>query len=373
MKISLVDDTIYGYAAGDPSVAGGAERYMWLQTRALVNAGWTATIGTWTALKPGQRERIDGVEFVGLERVHSVRAVARFLAAEKPDWCHWFGANHLLGPAAILGKARGVRTVFSAQFDKDVRPTHALAARRYRWPFYAAGLWASDRIFLQHGGQLAELPSSLRAKACVVPGIVEVPTAYVEHRVRRPYVAWVGVLRQPKRPDLLIDIAQRSPGVEFVVCGGPSDHRSPPGYSEDIMKRFASIPNIRYLGHVAPDRAIGIISNASLLLSTSDAEGFPSVFVEAWASGTPVVTLRIDPDGVIARQRLGAACQGTEAAADTIGHLMRSVDERKEMAGRCREHVIRRHSAASAVAVVQEALAAPVGRGLRHSQLPSGR
>jgi glycosyltransferase involved in cell wall biosynthesis len=374
MKISLVDDTIYGYAAGDPSVAGGAERYMWLQTRALVAAGWSATLGTWTALKPGQRETIDGVEFVGLERTHSVRAVARFLAAEKPDWCHWFGSNHLLGPAAALGRLRGVRTVFSAQFDNDVRPMNALAGRRYLWPFYAAGLWASDRIFLQHGGQLAELPSSLQEKAFIVPGIVEVPTSSVDHRMRKPYVAWVGVLRQPKRPDLLIDIAERSPGVEFVVCGGPSSgHRSPPGYSEAIIERFGRVANIRYMGHVAPDQAIKVISGASLLLSTSDAEGFPSVFVEAWASGTPVVTLRIDPDGVIARQRLGAACHGVAAAADTIGHLITSVGERQEMAARCREHVIRRHSADSAVAVVQEALNGRTRRSLRDSQLASGR
>jgi glycosyltransferase involved in cell wall biosynthesis len=373
MKISLIDDTIYGYAAGDPSAAGGAERYMWLQTRALVAAGWSATIGTWTALKPGQRETIEGVEFVGLERVHTLRMVARFLAAEKPDWCHWFGSNHLLGPAAVLGKLKGVRTVFSAQFDNDVRPMQALPSRGHLWPLYAAGLWASDRIFLQHEGQLAELPSSLRRKACIVPGIVQVPSAYVEHRVRRPYVAWVGVVRQPKRPDLLIDIAQQSPGVEFVVCGGASGHRSPPGYSEAIIRRFGSVPNIRYMGHVAPDQAIKIISDASLLLSTSDAEGFPSVFVEAWASGTPVVTLRIDPDGVIAGQRLGAACHGVAAAADTIGRLITSVDERQEMAARCREHVIRRHSAVSAVAVVQEALGARIGRGPRHSQLPSTR
>ena len=373
MKISLIDDTIYGYAAGDPSAAGGAERYMWLQTRALVERGWSATIGTWTALKPGQRDTIAGVEFVGVERIYPVRAVARFLAAEKPDWCHWFGSNHLLGPAAVLGKLQGVRTVFSAQFDNDVRPMQALPSRRHLSPFYAAGLWASDCIFLQHGGQLAELPSSLRAKACIVPGVVEVPSAYTEHRARRPYVAWVGVLRLPKRPDLLIDIAQQSPGVEFVVCGAPSGHRSPPGYGEAIVKRLGGVPNIRYMGHVAPDQAIKIISGASLLLSTSDAEGFPSVFVEAWANGTPVVTLKIDPDGVIARQRLGAACQGVAAAADTIKRLITSVDERQEMAARCREHVVSRHSAESAVAVVQEALDTRIGRRPRASELPSTR
>ena len=125
-------------------------------------------------------------------------------------------------------------------------------------------------------------------------------------------MAWVGVLRQPKRPDLLIEIAEQSPGVEFVVCGGPSGHRSPPEYSETIIQRLQKVPNIRYLGHVAPARAIEVIGSAALLLSTSDAEGFPSVFVEAWAHGTPVVTLKIDPDQVIAQNGLGAVSGGVE-------------------------------------------------------------
>ena len=68
MKIAVVDERVYGYASGDPLVAGGAERYVWLLTRALVASGWSATVGVRTALKPGERVRIDGVEFVGIGR-----------------------------------------------------------------------------------------------------------------------------------------------------------------------------------------------------------------------------------------------------------------------------------------------------------------
>ena len=47
MKIAVVDDNeaVYGYASGDPSAAGGAERYTWLLIRALAASGWSATIG----------------------------------------------------------------------------------------------------------------------------------------------------------------------------------------------------------------------------------------------------------------------------------------------------------------------------------------
>jgi glycosyltransferase involved in cell wall biosynthesis len=356
MKIALVDDTIYGYASGNVLAAGGAERYMWLLTRALVAHGWSATVGVWTALPPGERVRIDGVDFVGIERVHAPRAVYRFIGSEQPDWVHWFGASYQLGLYVAAGKLQRTRTVFSAQFDLDVQPRKALHGRPRLWPLYALGLAGSDKIFLQHGRQYEQLPSVLKSKACVVPGVVELPPAFRGHDRRDAYVAWVGVLRQPKRPDLLIDIARRAPSITFVVCGGASDHRSPQGYSDAIISRFKQTPNIHYLGAVSPARALEIIGGASLLLSTSDGEGFPSVFVEAWASGTPVVSLTIDPDGAIARHQLGRVCGGVERAVDDIVDLVTSAEKRQQIGLRCRSHVAQSHSSAAAAAIVERAL-----------------
>ena len=356
MKIALIDDVVHGYACGSQSATGGAERYMWLLTRALAARGWTATVGVWSTLGAGERTRIDGVEFVGLERSNTLRRVYDFLAAENPDWCHWFGGSHLLGPAVAIGKLTRTRTVFSAQFDLDVQPRKALHARSRLWPLYAAGLWASDRIFVQHGGQYAQLPPALQSRACVVPGIVPVPSGFKSHFEREPYVAWVGVLRQPKRPDLLVDIARRTPAVRFVVCGGASDHRSPVGYSASIIEQLRAIPNIDYRGHVAPREAVAVIAGASMLLSTSDGEGFPSVFLEAWAHGTPVVSLTIDPDQLIARTQLGVVSVNTERASTDISSLVASPMHRQAIAERCHRYVAQSHSEDAAVRVVHPAL-----------------
>jgi glycosyltransferase involved in cell wall biosynthesis len=356
MKIALVDDTVYGYASADRSAAGGAERYMWLLTRAMVASGWSAIVGVRAGLKAGERVRIDGVEFVGIGQSQMLVALYRFFTSERPDWCHWFGAQHLLGPAVAIGRLTGTRTVFSAQFDLDVRPREALSGRPRLWPFYAWGLIGSSRIFLQHAGQYHELPPRWRSKAYIVPGIVNLPGSVKPHAVRDRYVAWIGVLRKPKRADLLIDIARRLPSVEFVVCGGPSLHRSPPGYGERIIRSFKELRNIHYLGHVPPDRAIEIIGGAALLLSTSDGEGFPSVFLEAWASGTPVVSLKIDPDRLIATRKLGLICDGVEAAAGGILTLVESWQERQEIALRSREYVAQFHTGTAAVAAVERAL-----------------
>src|SRR5437773_6238472 len=113
------------------------------------------------------------------------------------------------------------------------------------------------------------------------------------HAERALYVAWVGMLRQPKRPDVLIEIARKAPGTRFVVCGASSTHRSPPGYGERIVETLCTLKNVDYIGYVAPEKAHQVMADASILLSTSDEEGFPNTFLQAWSSGTPVVSLKV--------------------------------------------------------------------------------
>jgi len=359
VKIALFNDMAYSYASGHPAAVGGAERYQWLMARALAAHGWEAVVAVRSGLPAGERVRIDGVDFVGVGTRMYLPTLYRFFNEERPDWCFWFGSTHWLGPAAAVAASAGVGTVFSAQFDLDVRPRQALSERRPFWRLYAWGLSASRKIFLQHRGQYLELPTQWRSKSHVMPGVVSVPESVQPHAARRPYVAWVGVLREPKRPDRLIEIARACPTIDFVVCGGTSTHRSPRGYGERIVEALSRAPNITYLGHVPPQRAIDVIGNAALLLSTSDAEGFPSVFVEAWAHGTPVVSLKIDPDRVIERHGLGVMASSNAKAADTIATLIQSCEERQTIGTRARDYAIRTHSAEAVARLVAQALHAP--------------
>ena len=39
-------------------------------------------------------------------------------------------------------------------------------------------------------------------------------------------------------------------------------------------------------------------------------EGFPNIFIEAWACGVPVLSLHVDPGGVIKKEGLGEIADG---------------------------------------------------------------
>ena len=359
MKIAFVNEGIYEYAIGAPDAAGGLERDQWFLARTLAAHGWNAVVGVMGFLKPGERKNVDGVEYVGLGQGQILLAWRKFLFAERPNWLFWEGAGHLLGPVFELATFAGVRTIFHAAFDTDVHPRHALDRRRRWWPLYAWGLARADKIFVQHRGQLSKLPPPWQKKASVLPKVCNGLGETVDvkaHMVRQKYVAWVAMLRQPKRPDVLVEIARAAPNIAFVVCGGITHHRSPPGYGERIVRSLRALPNVEYRGRVSPREAAQTIADAAVLLSTSDEEGFPNTFTQAWSSGTPVVSLKLDPDDIIEEMGLGAVSGSSEKAIADINSLLNSPQERERIAVRARRYIAEVHSEAAVISTFERAL-----------------
>jgi glycosyltransferase involved in cell wall biosynthesis len=196
----------------------------------------------------------------------------------------------------------------------------------------------------------------MRRKASILPGVVKSPAESIPHAQRAGYIAWVAMLREVKRPDVLIDIARRLPQVNFVVCGGPTTYFARSGYGEEMIKKFRSLPNIDYRGHVSPDVAVETIRHAAALISTSDEEGFPSTFLEAWAAGTPVISLHLDPGDVIRRFALGTVPGNVLRAVGDISSLIASVQRRDEIAKLSRDYIATHHSENAVALAFQRAI-----------------
>ncbi|HMS83342.1 MAG TPA: glycosyltransferase family 4 protein [Nitrospira sp.] len=359
MKVVYVNDVVYGYATEDPSANGGAERYGWLLMRALANAGWSVTVGVYV-LREKEVQIIDGVRFIGIRRrAHFLLDWYWLLDSERPDLCFWQNADHLWGPMVEIARWLGVQTAWSTMHDLDVQPRKALMRRPNWWFLHQWGLRRSNIIFLQHSGQRDFLPAAWHSKTFVLPGIVSLPGTVIPHSQRNGTVAWVAVIRPPKRPDILLGIARRLPMIRFIVCGAPSPGFWWAGKEKDlerIMTQLQSLPNVDYRGHVAPAQVLKVIGESNLLLSTSDGEGFPSVFLEAWAAGTPVVSLQIDPDYKIRNGGLGMVTGTVEGSSDAVITLMASDELRYDMGIRARQHVEEIHSPASAVRAFEDAV-----------------
>src|SRR5688572_4267867 len=184
MKIVYVNNIVYGYASGDSSANGGAERYGWYLMRALANAGWSVTVGVY-ALRQGEIQIIDGVRFLGLSRrAHFLLDWYRFLKNERPDWCFYQCADHLWGPMVAIARFLRVRTAWSTMHDLDVQPRKALMRRPNWWLLHEWGLRRSDIIFIQHDGQREFLPLHWHHRTFLLPGIVPLPGRIMPHSER---------------------------------------------------------------------------------------------------------------------------------------------------------------------------------------------
>ncbi len=51
-----------------------------------------------------------------------------------------------------------------------------------------------------------------------------------------------------------------------------------------------------------------LISNAKALINTSYYEGFPNIYLEAWSTGVPVISLTFNPGNLFNTYKLGVFC-----------------------------------------------------------------
>ncbi len=154
-------------------------------------------------------------------------------------------------------------------------------------------------------------------------------------------ILWVATIRPVKRPRLFLQLARLLPQYQFRMIGGPveKEHK----LYQDMEKQANDIDNLEFVGFVPPFEMDEHYQQASLLINTSSAEGFPMTFLEAWAHGLPVATLGIDPDGLIVRNRLGFTTSSIEEMAEKITALMEDEKTRQEMAEQARNYILTEH------------------------------
>mgnify|MGYP000980893530 FL=1 len=116
-------------------------------------------------------------------------------------------------------------------------------------------------------------------------------------------VIWIGTIEEIKQPSLLIELAKSLPDYYFKVIGRCSVNE--PAVCKWFLSEIESVPNLSYLGFMPQGKLKSVYQEASILINTSIAEGFPNTFLEAWLYGVPVVSLNVDPDEIICKNHLG--------------------------------------------------------------------
>jgi glycosyltransferase involved in cell wall biosynthesis len=207
---------------------------------------------------------------------------------------------------------------------------------------YLYGLRRADVVIAQTRTQVRMLDESFGVRASALPMPCSGPS---ESEYVPPSwdpggrVLWVGRVCPIKRPDRLLEVAEACPTLTFEVVGPVGDD----AYSAEIAAKARNRPNVTFLGRASRAEMDACYRRASVLLCTSDREGFPNTFIEAWSHGVPAVSTH-DPDGTIAALGLGAVASPAAAPlAAALQELLGSREAWTRASAAARDYYLRNH------------------------------
>jgi len=349
VRIAFVSDTLHSYfGSGIEEAIGGAERQQALIGRELSNRGHDIAVAT--LIDP----RLDGLE-VDEVSIHQVipdlRGVARApikaartlrgLRSVDADVYYVRGNDFLCMVTALHARMSDAKFVYGVANDSNVDPEHLSGIVQYP---YLAALNRADAVIAQTTHQQTLLNQHHGIESVVIPNGYDVPpeSAVKPHDDRR-HVLWVGSIDpEQKRPERFLKLARELPETTFRMIGPPdNDH---PSYFAEIESRANQIENLEFLGYVEPDEIHEHYRDAIALVNTSDYEGFPNVFLEAWRYATPVVSLHHTLDDVLIEEPVGVHAGSMDALIEATNNHVQDISLRKRLGLGGREYMIENYS-----------------------------
>ena len=374
LRICIVSHNGYGAISGSKhGFIGGVEWQTSLLAKWLVNRGHKVSFLTWD--EGGSAEEvISGIRIIKVCKQKAGLPGLRFF---HPKWSGLIAAlrkadadvyYHNCGECVTGQVAHWCRNnrrffVFSAASEADCDSAlPELSSRRERW-LYLYGLRQAHQVIVQTLTQRAMMAQNFQVDAIAIPMPAPEPaeSAYQEPMPAARCVLWVGRVCNVKRPDRLIEIAKICRDLRFDVAGPIYDDR----LSRAAATEAQVLPNVTLHGAVPREDIPSLYRGASLLCCTSDYEGFPNTFLEAWSHGLPVVST-VDPDGVIARNNLGRVAADAASLANSIRDLLGDPTAYAACSAAARQY-FRKHHAMETVMPRFEAIFASLANR-RHSK-----
>src|SRR5262249_23276327 len=141
--------------------------------------------------------------------------------------------------------------------------------------------------------------------SALLPVVVERAEEQVRSLERRDIdVLWVANLRALKRPERYIAMARALPRFRFHLVGGEVPAEAE--VARQVAGLARDVGNLVVHGRLAVQTVSRLFGRARVFVNTSQIEGFPNTYLQAWACGTPVVA-HFDPDDLIRLNGLGEA------------------------------------------------------------------
>jgi len=260
-------------------------------------------------------------------RIREYRHIIVYLAAKKVK------ARFILGLASDLD-ILSISKRWKHFYSSNVRDFWGLFNAILGELVYPFLLRKADLVLVQHQGQ-QELLERKEIHSLVFNNVIDLNGQSYQEEIESTDLVYVGSLDKRKGFADFYYLVTQTPDCRYKVIGRTRDKTG-----EVLYDRLKSFPNVKLAGKLSHEETIREIARSRALVSTSPMEGFPNIFIEAWSCGIPVLSLFVDPGGVISREKLGFVAGGD---IEKLIYSVRNVTNNIEFRSMAIDYVHRNH------------------------------
>jgi len=201
-------------------------------------------------------------------------------------------ASNLLWLMALFCRIFNKKLVYMVAHDWDCQKKFFNPLTRVnRQAFYRA-LKLADLIIAQTQKQKTMLKKNFGLESTLMRSLAQPPKAIKTSK--KDVILWVGRADKWKRPLEFIKLARMLPQEKFVmICRKGLDAQ----LFSQTLRLARSQKNIEFIESVSFEKISQFFSQAKVFVNTSIAEGFPNTFLQSGLAKTPVLSLKVNPDG----------------------------------------------------------------------------
>ncbi|MBN1903171.1 glycosyltransferase [Candidatus Sumerlaeota bacterium] len=227
-------------------------------------------------------------------------------------------------------------------YEKTTNPLFAF--------LYRFGLKKASLITTQNKYQQALLSENKSISSRVFRNVFPV---IPRPREEKTDILWVGRCTAVKRPELFLKMSSAIPEEKFVMIMSPA--LSEKELYQKTTDQAKSIQNLELIPQVPFAEIQRYYNRAKILICTSTREGFPNTFLHAAAGCTPVLSLNVDPDGILEKFRWGVNSHDNwEHFLNEAGKLLTDHNKRKAWGENAYNYFKEYHSLKKGVTLFKE-------------------
>ena len=174
--------------------------------------------------------------------------------------------------------------------------------------FYVFNSRFASAMVCQTHEQVQMLEKNFEREGILIRSGQPLPPRFPDKPEKEFRVVWVG--KYWKNPEIFSDLARKFSGkndMQFWMIGIFPEKDARP-----FSRMEREVANFKFIGELSHDGVEKKLDETHVLINTSEYEGFSNTFIEAWMRGVPVISLKVNPDNLLATEEIGFHSQSIE-------------------------------------------------------------